>query len=495
MLEFLSITVFFITFLLSCYLFKYFWIEKRGKSPPGPWGLPILGHLPFLGEQPLKTLAKWRNKYGNIFRIRMGSWDTVIVNGYADIKEAAEKPDDDFSCRPHFMTQRVLEEYNGGVSLAFSSFNDAYLVHRKITSTILRYFTGRQDAFTEELMYEEVDVLTSTLLKKTKDGPVDIRGDIQHSVGSIIYQILYGRGEDVKKNLMFMIKFAKDFNEFNRNGNPVDVMPWLEYLMPKRMAIYIGIILEFKKTREPMIKEHIETFSPDKQPMDILDSLLAVDIEHVGNPDITSDRLLGTLADLQGAGFDTTNKTLQFLILHMTKYPDIQRKVQNEIDDVVGNRTHVTLKDKERLVFTEATILESMRMKAVVPLALPRRALQDTQLKGYKISKGTVLFFNLHSALYDEEIWGDPDNFRPSRFLDDNNKIDLKLSSRVISFSLGRRRCVGETLAKMEIFIMFANMMQKCSLMKPEAEVLDEESVPGLVYSPKPFKVIVKERV
>ncbi|KAL4234971.1 cytochrome P450 1B1 [Mactra antiquata] len=495
MLEFPSITVFFITFLLNCLIFKYFWIEKRGKSPPGPWGLPILGHLPFLGEQPLKTFAKWRNKYGNIFRIRMGSWNTVIVNGYAAIKEAAEKPGDAFSCRPHFTSQRVLEEYNGEVSLAFSSFNDAYLAHRKITSTILRYFTGRHGALTEELMYEEVDVLISTLLKKTKDGPVDIRGDIQHSVGSIIYQILYGRGEDVNENLMLMIKSADDFNEFNRNGNPVDVMPWLEYFMPKRMALYKGMVSESAKSRQPKIKEHIETFSPDKQPRDILDSLLAVDVDSVGNPDITRGRLLGTLADLQGAGFDTTNKALQFLILHMIKYPDIQRKVQNEIDDVVGDRNHVTLKDKERLVFTEATILESMRMKAVAPMGLPKSALQDTELQGYNISKGTVLFFNLHSALYDEEIWGDPDNFRPSRFLDDNNKIDLKVSSRVIPFSLGRRRCAGEPLAKMEIFIMFANMMQKFSFVKPEAEVLDEESVPGLVYSPKPFKVIVKERV
>jgi cytochrome P450 len=204
--------------------------------------------------------------------------------------------------------------------------------------------------------------------------------------------------------------------------------------------------------------------------------------------------LIGSTADLEGAGFDTSNKSLQWAILYMAEYPEVQQRVQKEIDDVIGSGQRVELKDKPRLTYTEATILEIMRMTSIAPFALPKIAIKDTLLQGYNIDKGTVVFFNIHSISYDTNFWGDPQIFRPERLIDDNNKLIKEKCNHIVPFGLGRRRCVGEFLAKMEQFLFFANILRRCKLFKAPGVQYDLEPELGLVYSPKPFKVVIEER-
>lgn len=205
-------------------------------------------------------------------------------------------------------------------------------------------------------------------------------------------------------------------------------------------------------------------------------------------------RLIHSTADLQGAGFDTSNQSLQWIILFMAMYPEVQKRIQSEIGDVIGSGRRITLKDRSQLVYTEATILEVMRMTSIVPFALPKFTIKDTILDGYDIDKGTVVFFNLHSVSYDSDFWGDPEIFRPERFIDIHRKLDKEKCNHVLSFGLGRRRCVGEFLARMELFLFFTNVIRKCQFEKPVGVIYNLEPDPGLVYSPKPFCVKIEER-
>ncbi|XP_053380246.1 cytochrome P450 1A2-like [Mercenaria mercenaria] len=178
----------------------------------------------------------------------------------------------------------------------------------------------------------------------------------------------------------------------------------------------------------------------------------------------------------------------------MSMYPQVQERVQHEIADVIGSGRRIEFKDKSRLTYTEATVLEVMRMTTIAPFALPKLTVKDTTLKGYDIDKETVVFFNLHSISYDKEFWGDPQTFRPERLIDANNKLNLEKCNRILPFGLGRRRCVGEFLARMEQFLLFANVIRRCRFSKPAGESYDMEPDPGLVYSPKAFCVVVEER-
>lgn len=276
MLEFSTLSVLISTFTISILVFHLFGFGKRKHYPKGPIGLPILGHLPFFGRYPPDTFSRWRQKYGDVFRIRMGSWETVVVNGYKAIKEATEKPDDAFSSRPDFTTLNILQKVNGETSLAFGPFSDSYLQHRKAVATVLRNFTHRRIEFTEDLILEEADKLAENLLKKS-NGPADIRSDIQYATGSVIYQVLYGRGMDIKKNLDTMVENTKKFIKFTGSGNPCDVMPWLQYVIPWKISTFENMIRRGFAVRMKQIEEHMQTFSAGNV-RDITDALLDVDL-------------------------------------------------------------------------------------------------------------------------------------------------------------------------------------------------------------------------
>jgi len=106
----------------------------------------------------------------------------------------------------------------------------------------------------------------------------------------------------------------------------------------------------------------------------------------------------------------------------------------------------------------------------------------------------TVVFFNQFSSCYELDFWGDPEAFRPERFITDGRKLDQTKTSHVMTFNLGRRRCVGKAFARLQVFVVFSTLMQRCQFVNPRDVVYDLDPVPGQVYSPKDFLVIVKER-
>jgi len=494
--ELSTVTVLILTFLVNLLLMKNYFVRKKQRSPPGPWGLPVLGHLPFFGPSPPKTFARWQQTYGHVFRIRLGSWRTVVLNGYDVIKEAADKGDD-FSGRPGFVTQDIIKSLNGETSFAFGPFNDEYLHRRKIVTSALRMFTTNNKKLTEELIVEEANRLVLNLVQKGKlTTPIAIKDEIQYAVGSIVYQFLYGRGKPItNEHLRKMVDGTNKFIKFTGNGNPFDVMPWLKYVMPSRISRFTAMLAESGRVRRQQIQDHVDTFT-EHILRDMADALIAADIGETSGSGqrISRSRLLATLGDLQGAGFDTTNKTLQWLILYMATFPRVQTKVQAEIDEVVGAGRHLTSADKPALVYTEATITEVLRLAAITPFGLPKFTTCDTTIGGYDINKDTVVFFNQFSSCYELDFWGDPEAFRPERFITDGGKLDQTKISHVMTFGLGRRRCVGEAFARLQVFVVFSTLMQRCRFVNPRDVVYDLDPVPGLVYSPKDFLVIVKER-
>jgi cytochrome P450 len=182
------------------------------------------------------------------------------------------------------------------------------------------------------------------------------------------------------------------------------------------------------------------------------------------------------------------------MFLYMAKFPQVQERVYTEIKDKVGTARSVMLKDKPDLVYTNAVILEVMRIVTQIPLSLPHFALKNAKLQGYDVDKDTVVIFNLFSVHHEKKFWKDPESFRPERFLSDGKSLDEEKCNHMFAFSHGRRRCVGEFLAKMNLFLSFSIVMQKCKIIKPVDEKLDLTPIPGLVYSSKPYKLLVQER-
>ena len=149
----------------------------------------------------------------------------------------------------------------------------------------------------------------------------------------------------------------------------------------------------------------------------------------------TDKQLQHVIGDLFGAGTETTTNTLIWSIIYLLHNPDVARKVQDEIDQVLGRGRMPSMKDKQDLPYVEATILEIQRMAEIVPFGVPHCVLEDVEFRGYTIPKGTTVMSNLYAVHRDEAVWNDPDTFKPSRFLDENGKVDRK--EQLIPFSIG----------------------------------------------------------
>ena len=481
--------------LLLRYLLQFYCVKRRA---PGPWGFPIVGHIPLFGAKPTKTFKKWRNEYGDVFRIRLGSWNTVVLNGLSTIKEALERPGDVLSSRPNFVSTQMIRKVQENEGFPFAPFNEAYLKQRKLTAKALRKFTHIRNHQVEDLICHEVEKLAIDCLQ-CKGIPLDISETITLSSGVVIYNVLIGnddKGDDVRNDESFQqyIKSSQDFVEFVGSASAIDALPWLRFILRDKAAKFAQFAIRAWTLLQPKIQQHRETFDINNL-QDVTDVFLAANLPQQVNDktvEITERRQLHTLDHLFGAGFETVSTTLKWAILYMTAYPEVQRKVQFEIDTIVGNCRSVTVADKARLHYTQATILETLRASCIAHLAIPRSTLTETKINGFDIDKDTVIIMNLHSISHDASLWENPEEFKPERHLDTNGMLDKR--SPVVQFGLGRRRCVGEHLARNELFLYFSLLLQRLTFEKPKDDYLDLEPVAKLVNTPKPFRVVVKGR-
>ncbi|RXN38835.1 cytochrome P450 2J2-like protein [Labeo rohita] len=139
--------------------------------------------------------------------------------------------------------------------------------------------------------------------------------------------------------------------------------------------------------------------------------------------------------DLFVAGTETTSTTLYWGLLYMIKYPEIQAKVQEEIDRVVGGSQQPSLSDKDNMPYTNAVIHEIQRIGNIFPINVVRATVEDTQIGEYSIPQGTIVTGSLTSVLFDESEWKTPHSFNPGHFLDAEGKFRRR--DTFLPFSLG----------------------------------------------------------
>lgn len=192
----------------------------------------------------------------------------------------------------------------------------------------------------------------------------------------------------------------------------------------------------------------------------------------------------------------TVSAQVGFLFNRLLNQPEVYKKMQFEVDEVVGDSRLPTLDDRVKLPYIEAAIREGLRIDTVVPSAVPHTALEDTELEGYSIPKGTTIIPGLYASNSSKELWGDPENFRPERYLDVNGKLDLSKDNGV-SFGAGRRNCAGETFSRNIMFLMVAAITQNFDIyLAPgqKAPNVKKDHLSGVIVTPKDFWMHIKSR-
>ncbi|EDV22935.1 uncharacterized protein TRIADDRAFT_28454 [Trichoplax adhaerens] len=209
---------------------------------------------------------------------------------------------------------------------------------------------------------------------------------------------------------------------------------------------------------------------------------------------LNDKNLVGALIDLFAAGIITTTTTLEWYFLYMIVHPNIQQKVHDELDRVIGRDRYPTLQDRDKLPYLQATILETLRASSVSPLAAPHETIADIKLNNYTLPSKTTVWINTWSVHHDEKLWPNPNEFSPERHL--NNDGTIKASSpNLMPFSCGTRACIGETLAKFNLYIIISHLMQHCTFRKVDNQQLDLSTGSSFVMPCKEYQMTATPRI
>ncbi|XP_073349825.1 cytochrome P450 2K1-like isoform X1 [Pagrus major] len=483
-----------VVLLLIIHLLSNGFITQKMEEPPGPWPLPLLGNLLQLDlKRPYKTLCELSKKYGSVFTVYFGTNKVVVLAGYKAVKEALVSNAEEFGQRD---IAPIFYDINEGHGILFAN-GEVWKEMRRFALTTLRDF-GMGKRMAEDKILEECRHLIQ-MFEEHKGNPFDTTSPVNYATSNIISAIVYGsRFEYSDPRFKNLVARA---NESIRIAGSAQIQV---YNMFPRLVSWIKNRQKMLNNRDMTVKDVKDLIKHLKETLNphmcrgLVDCFLIrqqkEEESFVMDSHFNETNLIYTVTNLFGAGTDTTAATLRWGLLLMAKYPHIQDQVQDELSRVVGNR-HVRVDDRKNLPYVEAVIHETQRLANIVPMAIPHKTSRDVTFQGYFIKEGTTVFPLLTSVLYDESEWESPHTFNPSHFLDKDGKFIRR--DAFMPFSAGRRVCLGESLAKMELFLFFTSLLQRFRFTPPPGVTEDELDLTpavGFTVSPSPHKLCAVSR-
>ncbi|NXI39679.1 CP2G1 protein, partial [Galbula dea] len=435
--------------------------KSSGRLPPGPLALPIVGNLLQISpSHTLQSLLKLSETYGPIFTVWLGRRRVLVLCGHAAVREALVEQAEAFAGRGRLPT---VESTFHGHGVVFAN-GERWKQLRRFSLTVLRDF-GMGKKSIEARIREEAQFLLQEL-RNTKGEPFDPTFFLSSAVSNIICSIVFGNRFDYQDQ-----EFLELLQLMNQSFREIST-PWSQlYDMSESILKYFpGPHLKIPKLLGKMrsfiarrVQDNAQSLEPE-QPRDFIDVFLLQMEKEKGDPktEFTMENLELTTLNLFFAGTETVSSTLRYGFLQLMKHPEVQEKVHEEIEKVVGSQRAPALADRSRMPYTEAVIHEIQRCADLLPMNLPHLTTRDTQLRGYHIPKGTDVYPLLSTVLHDPSAYSDPDTFNPNNFLDASGRFQK--NEAFVPFSSGKRVCLGEGLARMEIFLFLTTILQSFQL-------------------------------
>ncbi|CAN9498693.1 unnamed protein product [Ophioblennius macclurei] len=473
-----------------CVLLLYFTPRRPRNFPPGPAVWPMLGNLLSLSlDNPLGDFERLRKSYGSVYSVYLGPTPAVFLNGVKAVKEAMLAKGADFAGRPQNLFVNHITEWKGVI---LADYGTSWKEHRRFALMTLRNFGMGKNSM-EDRIHGEIGYVVKTL-EQSVDKPFSPRLMFHNAASNIICQVLFGTRFDYDDEFIKVIVTCFTENAKMANG------PWA--MLYDSFPIIRNLPLPFQKSfanaktvqalGRKVLNEHKITRVPG-EPRDFLDCYLDELDKRGEDSTFSEEQLLMYSLDLHFAGTDTTSNTLLTGFFYLSNFPHVQERCQQEIDKVLKGKEQVCFEDRHDMPYVQAVIHEVQRIANTVPLSVFHCTTKDTEVMGYSIPKGTMIIQNMASVLYEEGQWKFPHQFNPENFL--NEKGEFFKPEAFMPFSAGPRMCLGEGLARMELFLIMVTLLRKFSFAWPQdAGEPDFTPVYGVTLTPKPYRMIVRPR-
>ncbi|KAB0792147.1 hypothetical protein PPYR_14106 [Photinus pyralis] len=478
----LALVLVFVSFIL-------FWLKlsvtKPRNFPPGPKWLPMVGSLPFLKRLSIKlgsqhrALTEMSKQFKtNVLGLKLGGEIMISVEDYETIREVLTCEQYDQRPNNFFIRLRTLGTCKGITCAEGKLWTEQ-------RSFVVRHL--RNIGLGKKIMDLKIQDEIANLFKIIDERvEVQIAKLLPFAIINILWSMVAGKRIASENQLLDIIN--KRTKAFDMSGGVLAQQPWLRYIIPERSGYNLikKLNKELKAFLMETINEHHETWTEDNQE-DFIYSFIT-EMKKMNDPQssFTDEQLLIVCLDLFVGGFTTTSSTLDFFFLMMVLYPDVQAKIQANLDETFDDNYQIEFTDRHRLPYIDAVIKEVQRYRTILPVIGPRRSTKEMNLSGYTIPKDTTILINLAPTYMSKEIWGDPENFRPERFLDESG--ELVSHPQFLPFGLGKRKCLGDAFARGCLFIFTTEFLRRYEIRPVDEKNLPSaEPLPGLVASPRPY--------
>lgn len=476
----------------------------RVNLPPGPPGLPFIGHMHLLGANPHVSLANMAQKYGPLMSIRLGAKPCIICTSPETAKEFLKTQDANFGSRPY--TSQGHHLMYARQDVAFQSSNPTWRNLKKIFSVELTSMPRLEAS--RHIREDEAAGLVRTIYEQRS---VDLKAQLATLISNIISRMVLNKrhagvadpnSTQIEKDFPDMI-----LTHFRLAGLfiPGDFIPALKWLdlggleaqmkeHGKRMDAFVADILSQHRERRsqgPVPKnEH-----------DMVDVLL----DHMELKDapfqLTEDNVKALILDAFVAATESTVATTEWAMAELLRRPSLMATAHAELDAVVGRERLVQESDLQKLPYLQAMVKEAFRLHPVAPLLMPRESARASEAFGYDFPAKSRVIVNVWAIGRDPRVWPEPLVFNPDRFLQPNLKhIDVKGQHfELLAFGAGRRVCPGVAMGVLVVQFVLASLLHSFDWSLPAdmtPEDLDMTELFGLTLPrAAPLPCVAKPRL
>ncbi|XP_058764061.1 flavonoid 3'-monooxygenase CYP75B137-like [Vicia villosa] len=472
---------------VTWYIYLFFFKSKFQNLPPGPSGFPIFGNLLSLEPELHTYFAGLAQTHGPIFKLWLGSKLGIVVSSPSTAREILKEHDTVFANRDVPAAGRAATY--GGLDIVWSPYGAEWRMLRKICVVKMLSNTTLDSVY--ELRRGEVR-RTVRYIHDLVGSKVNIGEQVFLTVLNVITNMMWGAAVEGEERESLGAEFREAVAEMTQllgKPNLSDFFPGLaRFDLQGVVKEMNALVPRFDKIFEKMIGERMkkkkEEEGKENESKDFLQFLLNLKEEGDSKTPFTSTHVKALLMDMVVGGSDTSSNTVEFAMAEMMNKPEVLRKVQEELESVVGKNNLVEESHIHKLPYLHAVMKETLRLHPVLPLMVPHCPSETTNVGGYTIPEGSRVFVNVWAIHRDPSIWENPLEFDPRRFLD--GKWDYCGNDfSYFPFGSGRRICAGIAMAERTVLYFTATLVHLFDWSIPQGENFDVSEKFGIVLKKK----------